>query len=142
VGGGTWAGGLGLIRDALDGRSRALFRRAERDACRIFPSGHAVEEARRNLRHKASERAGELESLLELVHLVSEADPRIVEWAADLGLPCGDAPILGAAVASRSDLLVTGDRRHFARLFGPRHGGVLVVPPSDALEAVLDELGI
>ena len=76
--------------------------------------------------------------LLEAIHRVPDADPGLVAWAALLGLPGNDAPILAAAVAARFDLLVTGDRKHFGHLYGMVIGPVRVVTLAKALETVVD----
>jgi predicted nucleic acid-binding protein len=115
------------------GRSRALFTLAERGLCTLVTSPHAIEEARRNVNLKSPSGASSLDDLLESVERVSEADPRLVAWAADQGLPPGDAPILAAAVAAAADALVTGDRTHFGHLFGTRVGDVEVLSLAEAI---------
>jgi predicted nucleic acid-binding protein len=121
-----------------EGRARALFRLAEKARCTLVASPHAVEEARRNIMLKSSEAVQDLEHLLQFLEVVVEADPRLVAWAADQGLPENDAPILAAAVAARADALITGDRTHFVHLFGSSPGGVRVITPAEALSEVLD----
>jgi predicted nucleic acid-binding protein len=51
-------------------------------------------------------------------------------------VPAGDAPVLAAAVQSRSEFLVTGDRTHFGHLFGHALRGVSVVTLKDALSVL------
>jgi predicted nucleic acid-binding protein len=121
-----------------DGRASALFLLAGREHCELLSSRHAIDEAQRNIAREAPARTEALNALLQIVHRVPEADPRLCDWAATLDLPPGDAPILAAAVASAADLLVTGDRRHFGPHYGQQRGVVLVVTPAAALEAVLD----
>ena len=120
------------------GRSRALFGLAERGLCTLVTSPHAIEEARRNVNLKSPEGTPSLNDLLESVERVAEADPRLVAWAADQGLPPGDAPILAAAVAAEADALVTGDRSHFGHLFGRRVGGVKVLSLAEAIEQLIE----
>jgi len=122
-----------------DGRSAALFALAGEALCSLTSSRHAIDEAARNLALKAPEATPALERLLALLEVVPEADPRLVAWAAEPGLPANDAPILAAAVASQVDLLVTGDRTHFGHLFGRSIGSVTVTVPRDALATVLDD---
>jgi len=122
-----------------DGRSAALFALACEELCSLSSSRHAIDEAARNLAIKVPERMPALVRFLALVDVVPEADPRLVAWSADLGLPANDAPILAAAVASQVDLLVTGDRTHFGHLFGRSIGSVTVTVPRDALATVLDD---
>jgi len=120
-----------------DGRSAALFALAGEELCSLSSSRHAIDEAARNLAIKVPERMPALVRLLARIEVVPEADPRLVAWAADLGLPANDAPILAAAVASQLDLLVTGDRTHFGHIFGRTFGSVTVLPLGDALARVL-----
>ena len=44
-------------------------------------------------------------------------------------LPDKDGPVLGAAIASHCDYLVTGDRTHFGKLSGRTIHGVAIVSP-------------
>lgn len=120
------------------GRARALFRLAGAGHCLLATSEHAVAEARRNLALKSDHGLVALDDLLKHVERVAEAGPRSVDQAGAFGLPDSDAPILAAAVAARTDLLVTGDRNHFGHLFGRVVGGVRVVSLAEALEAVLE----
>ena len=122
-----------------NGRSAALFALAGEGLCSLSSSRHAIDEAARNLALKAPDTMPAFERLLALLEVVPEADPRLVAWAAELGLPANDAPILAAAVASQLDLLVTGDRTHFGHLFGRTIGSVTVTVPGDALAIVLDD---
>jgi predicted nucleic acid-binding protein len=122
-----------------NGRSGALFALAGEGLCSLSSSRHAIDEAARNLALKAPDTTPALERLLALLEVVPEAGPRLVAWAAELGLPANDAPILAAAVASQLDLLVTGDRTHFGHLFGRTIGSVTVTVPGDALAVVLDD---
>lgn len=55
------------------------------------------------------------------------------------GLPLKDAPVLGAAVRSGADYLVTGDARHFGHLFGASVGGVRILTPAAALAVLFEE---
>ena len=120
------------------GRARALFQVAEGGGCEILSSAHAASEARRNVAAKAPEGTSRLlEKLMAEVEIVPEADPRLVRWAAEQGLPANDAPIVASAVAARADALVTGDRRHFGRLCGTSPGGVEIVTPAAALDRVI-----
>jgi predicted nucleic acid-binding protein len=121
------------------GRSRALFRLAERGLCALVTSPHAIEEARRNVNLKSPERAPPLKDLLESVERVMEADPRLVTWAADQSLPADDAPILAAAVAAEADALVTGDRSLFGHLFGSHVGRIEVLSLAEAIGRLIGE---
>ena len=78
----------------------------------------------------------DLEDLLKQVTRAGEGGPNLVAWAAGLGLPENDAPILAAAAAAGADLLVTGDRRHFGHLYGKTIGRVRIVTLREALKAL------
>ena len=119
------------------GRARALFRLAAAGRCELVASPHAILEARRNLGLKSPRGTEALDALLERVEKVAEAGPQMVESAAGHGLQGSDAPILAAAVAAGVDLLATGDRTHFGRLFGRDVGGVRIVSPAEALALLL-----
>lgn len=119
------------------GRSRALFELAARGACTLVASPHVLAEARRNLALKSAANERALDELLELVKVVGEADPRLVTWASQRGLPANDAPVLAAAVAADVDALVTGDRTHFGHLYGATAGGVSVLSLADAIASLV-----
>lgn len=78
----------------------------------------------------------DLEILLKHVTRVAEGGPQLVAWAQRHGLPDNDAPILAAAAAAGTDLLVTGDRRHFGHLYGKTTGGIRIVGLREALRLV------
>lgn len=99
-------------------------------------SRFAADEALRNIVLKAPEREADYDSILAGVVVVAEADARLSAWARSV-VAAKDAPILAAAVAARSDLLVTGDRRHFGAHFGSTLHGVRIEPPREALRAIL-----
>lgn len=120
-----------------DGRSAAILDLARAGRCEVVASPHAVEEARRNLEIKYPEAMGRLKELLGVVVLCGECSSERAEWARLQSLPDKDAPILGAAVQCRADLLVTGDRTHFHHLYGRSVEGVKVVTPGEALGLVL-----
>jgi uncharacterized protein len=93
--------------------------------------------AGRNLASKAPHAAGELPRVTANIARSRVPDAGLIAWATTQGLPPKDAPILGAAVAARADLLVTGDRRHFGHLFGRTLEGLTVVSLGEALRLVL-----
>jgi predicted nucleic acid-binding protein len=120
-----------------EGRAAALFRLAGRGYCALIASPHAIEETRRNLELKHPKLLPRLERLLRAVVVCPECSPENAEWARAEVLPDKDAPILGAAAQAGADLLVTGDRTHFGRLYGRSLRGVLVATPAEALARVL-----
>lgn len=119
------------------GSVRAFFALASGHACQLVSSRHAIEEARRNLAIKHPERLTDLERLLEQVELTSEPHAATLEWAASIGLPPKDAPILAAAVDAHCHVLATGDRTDFGRLLGRRMRGTVVMLPAEAIALLL-----
>lgn len=120
-----------------DSRAHTLFQLARAGSCSLVTSPFAIEEARRNTGLKQPERTAALEALLRDAEVGPECSQEQVAWAQSQGLPVKDAPILAAAVLSRCDALVTGDRAHFGGLFGKTVGGVAVLSLRDALERLL-----
>lgn len=120
-----------------DGRSAALFDLGAARGVDLIASSHVINEARTNLmvRYPNSMERFEREILSRVV-VVGEAPAAAVAWASTQGLPDSDAPVLAAAVAGGADVLVTGDRKHFAQLFGRKLRGVSVL----TLRATLDLL--
>ena len=122
-----------------NGRAAALFLLAKEELCELVISPHAIAETRRNLEARYPESLDRFARLLHKVVLAPEATSSAVAWGRDQGLPEEDAPILGAAVAAHVDVLVTGDRTHFAHLFGRTVGGVQVLSLADTLRRLLDD---
>jgi predicted nucleic acid-binding protein len=116
---------------------RVFFRLAAAGACELVASAFAIDEARRNVGRKNPRKLAELESLVAGVRVCPEGSPATLEWARASALPEKDAPILAAAVQAGADLLVTGDRSHFGRLYGARLRGTEVLPPGPAIERIL-----
>lgn len=119
------------------GSVRAFFALARAGACILVSSAHAVEEARRNVAAKHPGLLPDLEKLPAAVEVSPEPRPAELAWAAGLGLPAKDAPILAAAVEARCHILATGDRTDFGALFGRRLRGTLVMLPAEAIELLL-----
>lgn len=120
-----------------DGASRALVRSSARGACSLAASPFAMDEARRNITVKRSDQLPELDEVLASVGFVGDAHPGLLAWASRY-VVAKDAPILAAAIGARADVLVTGDRKHFGRLFGRAVRGMRIEPPSVALRIVMD----
>lgn len=119
-----------------EGRCAALFALAGRGRCSLLTSAYAVTEADRNLRHKAPEALKALASLLDRMAIVAGPDQAAQARAALLGLDPGDVPILGAAFGT-CEILVTGDRKHFAHLMGRPVKGLRIMDPGTALAELL-----
>lgn len=118
------------------GRARGLFSLAESGFCELVTSEHAIGEAKRNLAMKHPSAVKDFKDLMKQITRAAEGGPSLVAWAAGLGLPENDAPILAAAAAASADLLVTGDRRHFGHLYGKTAGRVRIVTLREALKAL------
>lgn len=103
----------------------------------LLSSRLAVEEAHRNLASKRPERRESLKNLLGTISIGAEPGPAQLAAAKAQGLPSKDIPILAAAMAQKADLLVTGDRRDFGRLYGQSIQGVTILPLQDTLERLL-----
>jgi predicted nucleic acid-binding protein len=121
-----------------EGRAQSLLLLARAGHCDLLVSGHAVQEARRNLVRKSHSFEKRLEDLLAMAELVPEAPSPLVAWALAQGLPLKDAPILAAAAHANADMLATGDRRDFGHLFGKTLRGVRVVSLAVAVKTVLE----
>lgn len=94
----------------------------------LCSSRYAVEEARVNLSEEAQRRR--LERLAKKVQLFDAARDQLPRG---ISLAEKDAPILLAAIEARATHLVTGDLKHFGKLFGRKIVGILVVSPGDYL---------
>ena len=104
----------------------------KRKGIRLLSSEYAVQEAERNLTGVAClKRFKRLVSVIEILPGHTATAPEISPLVADL--PEKDRPILAAAIAAQATHLLTGDRRHFGRLYGRRIGGVLIQSPPQYL---------
>lgn len=119
------------------GSVRAFFALARAGACKLVSSGHAIEEARRNLAAKYPERVSDMERLVAAIEVSPEPRAATLAWASGIGLPPKDAPILAAAIESRCHLLATGDRTDFGPFLGRRLRGTLVLLPADAIDLLM-----
>lgn len=84
----------------------------------------AVEEARRNLALKRPHWLSAFELLLADVEMGPSS-----QFALPVTLADKDMPLLCAAIRSRCDHFVTGDRRDFGHLMGKTVEGVKVIAP-------------
>jgi len=96
----------------------------------LVTSLYAAEEARRNLDH--AQQWADLEDLLSKVSVVFTTRPDRPIPEGDT-LPDKDRPIMLAASEAGSTHLLTGDLRHFGRLFGTTVESVHVLPPAEYL---------
>jgi predicted nucleic acid-binding protein len=118
-----------LVSAALGSPAMAkLWQAAERDEVRLLTSAYALDEARRNLDFPQQPR---LTFLAGQVTIVPEC-VRPLPFAVDL--PDGDRPILASAAYAGATHLITGDRRHFGKLYGSMIEGVLICSLRQYLE--------
>lgn len=118
-----------------DGAIRRLLRELLARDHSLFVDDYVLTEARRNLTAKSREGMRELERLmreLEIVPFMPHLDSSI-----EAALPEKDRPVLASAIHAACDALVTGDRRHFGRLYGRTIGGVAIHDPVSLAEALL-----
>ena len=136
---------LPFLRVYLD--SNVLFSASRNDASRflgfwrlrdtaVITSRHVVGEVFRNI--KSVGHRERFEGLLAQTEFVSDADVRLIP--ADIAMVAKDQPILAAAIAASVDYLATGDKKHFAHLYGTSVSGVLVINPADFLDLFEDRL--
>ncbi len=92
----------------------------------LVTSEYVLAECRRNL--PSTEQHERLSELLLRVQVLSLPESRLLE--AESLLPAKDQPVLAAAVLSRADFLVTGDRKHFGAWYGQSQLGVRIEPPA------------
>jgi predicted nucleic acid-binding protein len=94
----------------------------------LLTSRYAVDETRRNLARDCPEQLSFLETLPLGVTIVADY-PVVADQTMSHALPEKDVPILSAAIQSRATHLITGDKKHFALLFGTQVQGVTVLRP-------------
>jgi uncharacterized protein len=118
-----------------DGAIRELLRRLLDDGHECWVDEYVVIEARRNLHLKGPAAIEAFERLLTRIRvcpLQAISPPRAeFDW-----LPEKDRPVLAAAIRTRCEALVTGDRTHFGAGYGKTFGGVTVYSPRGLAEAI------
>lgn len=95
----------------------------------LLTSAYAIEEARRNLAHDRPEALSRLKQLVAVAEIVNA--PHDDRLPPNIHLASKDEPILLAPIYGHADYLLTGDRRHFAQLYGKRVEGVLILQPAE-----------
>jgi len=119
------------------GSVRIFFALAESRTCELISSRYAVDEARRIVLAKHPDRIQDLESLVTQLSICAEPSAETIAWAVAQKLPSKDAPILAAAIDARCNVVATGDRTHFGRLYGQMLRGVAVLLPAEAIELLI-----
>ena len=113
-----------------DGAVRRLLYLLHADGHALVADTYVATEARRNLAAKAGADAGAyLEALLSSIELNGVAAHPALTAIADW-LPDKDRPVLQAAIASRCQALVTGDKTHFGAGYGQSFAGVTIYSPA------------
>jgi predicted nucleic acid-binding protein len=120
-----------------DGAIRELLGLLEQSGHQCWADGYVIEEARRNILAKAPGRIPALEGLLPHLKVASTRSMDPAFEASLRQLPVKDRPVLAAAIHGRCDALVTGDRTHFAALYGRTIHGVTIHSPRSLAEALL-----
>lgn len=118
-----------------DGAIRRLLHELLSKDHSLLVDDYVLMEARRNLAAKSRDGVREFDRLvrsLETVPFMPHPDMTI-----EAALPEKDRPVLASAIHASCDALVTGDRRHFGRLFGRTIGGVAIYDPASLAEALL-----
>jgi hypothetical protein len=93
-------------------------------------SAYAITEAVLNL--DELEMRARLYRLIQKIEIADEP-PAGAELPSDIELPQKDVPIMLAAIHARSTHLLTGDRKHFGRLFGRTVKNVRILTVHDYL---------
>jgi predicted nucleic acid-binding protein len=101
----------------------------------IITSDYAADEARRNLRIQKPNALTDLNALLQMMTIVANL---IQIVPPDVSLPIKDRPILAAALACGATHLLTGDKRHFRKLYGQVVDGTLILAPTTYLGKITD----
>lgn len=106
-----------LIAAAIspNGSARELIMGSFRNKYKIVISDLVLEETERNLSKKAPQALHSLQLFLEVLHpeVVYPSKPLVLNISKFIELK--DAPIVAGAVASKSDYLVSFDRKHLLR---------------------------
>jgi len=115
-----------------DGAIRSLVTAILDAGHECWVDGYVLDEARRNVSAKAASALPLLDELV--VRLSVSTVAPAVHAAEGLGLPDKDRLVLAAAAALGCDVLVTGDRTHFGKLYGRQAAGVRIHSPRSLYE--------
>lgn len=119
-----------------DGAVRELLGWLRKGGHTLCAELYVITEARRNLEAKSDAGAVALDALLRHVEVVPFRYHELpAKYAASL--PQKDHPVLAAAIQEGCDVLVTGGRRHFGKLYGRTLDGLTVHSPSSLAELLL-----
>ncbi len=113
-----------------NGAVRQLLHDLNADGHLLVADTYVSTEAQRNIATKSNGDAIDyLQTLLSRIEVHAVQVAPAIRSAADW-LPEKDRPVLLAAISSRCDVLVTGDRTHFGPGYGRIFEGVTVVSPA------------
>lgn len=99
----------------------------------LVTSQEALDEARRNLEAHNPRAVPRLVALCSSLDIVSAATERVA-LSDQISLVAVDRSLLVAAIAASCTHFLTGDKRHFAALYGQTVSGVLVLNPIHYLD--------
>ena len=94
---------------------------------------YVIAEARRNLEQKFPAARPDFENLLRAISRLA-SPPALSIPSLDLLLPEKDRPVLASGIQHRCQVLLTGDKTHFGRLYGQTIAGVFIYSPSGLAE--------
>jgi predicted nucleic acid-binding protein len=92
----------------------------------LVTSNYVINECKRNL--PRPEQQDRLDHFLRSVRILEFQRAPVLEFPPPL--PEKDQPVFAAALLSRADFLVTGDRKYFGELYGTTLMGLRVEPPA------------
>jgi len=101
---------------------------------------YVIAEARRNLEQKFPATRPDFENLLRAISRLA-TPPALSIPSLDLLLPEKDRPVLASAIQHRCQVLLTGDKTHFGRLYGQTIGGVFIYSPQGVAEILAGVTG-
>lgn len=119
-----------------DGAIRSLIMSLLRKKYDLRVNLFVKEEAERNLSSKAPEALDYFYDLMLKFPTVPLANYPLLPAVASY-LPTKDQPVLQAALHDCCDILLTGDRTHFGRLYGLKIGDTVVHSPSSLADLIL-----
>ena len=126
---------MGKFRAKSAGAVREWLGRAEAAGHTLCAGACVVAEAQRNLEAKGADALPVLAAMLMRMDVAPFERTVLPIDVAGL-LLAKDQPVLAAAIRLRCDALVTGDRAHFAALYGRAVDGVAVHLPRSLADAL------
>lgn len=127
---------------SASGTSRAIFELSGQypEVIGLVVTEYAIREALTNLQRKRPGTVSDLLVLLDGLEFAQKPPQVLADRLQDRVPDPKDVPILAGAVWAEADLMVTGNSRHFGKVYGTHVGGCLILPPRDALDLLLSEV--